>query len=227
MGAVRLGSVRVRGRRLPVPDPAMPARAAGEAGIRALAVAAALCCVLAGCGEGAPEASGIHVAYAAIVAEEDARGEAGLERIQAHLASTDPEVRGRAVRALGRLEDPGLVASLERMLDDPDPRVRVAAAAAMAQAVFGRDPGEVLPLLAARVEGEADPEVIGALATNLGRLAFADPGQRDAAAEALVALADRVEGLGEDPGLGRRLVRDRCRRLERGSPALARNLAAT
>ncbi len=216
MGTVRLGSVRVKGRRPLVADSAMPARAAGEAGLRTLVVAVALCSVLTGCGQDPPEVSGIQTAYADIVAEEDARGEAGLERVRAHLASADPEVRGWAVRALGRLEDPGRVPSLKRMLDDPDPGVRVAAAAAMAQAVYGRDPGEVLPLLAARVEGEADPEVIGALATNLGRLAFADPGQRDAAAEALVAFAGRVEGLGEDPGLAARLG------LARGMEAFAR-----
>ena len=135
------------------------------------------------------------------MAEEDARGEAGLDRIRAHLASPEPGVRGVAVRALGRLEDPARVEQLKGMLDDPEPVVRTAAAAAMSQAVFGRDPGEVLPALAARALIESDPGVSGSLATNLGRLAFVEAGQREAAGEALVALVRGVAGPDEDPGL--------------------------
>ena len=173
MGTVRLGSVL------------------------ALAVVAGLSCAWSGCvGDGPGQ-----TAYAEIVAEEDARGEAGIDRIRTHMASPDPDVRGLAVRALGRLEDPALVGQLRGMLDDPEPVVRTAAAAAMAQAVFGRDPGEVLSALAVRAGIESDPGVLGSLATNLGRLAFVGTGQREAAGEALAALARSVAGLAEDPGL--------------------------
>ena len=209
MGTVRLEPVRVRGWRSLVQD-------TGTAGIRALVVVGALSCASTACGGDGPWSSGAETAYAEIVAEEDARGEAGLDRIRVHLASTDPEVRSVAVRALGRLEDPARVGQLRGMLDDPEPVVRVAAAAAMAQAVFGRDPGEVLPALAARAASESDPGVLGSLATNLGRLAFAGAGQRADAGEALEALARRVEGLGEDPGLVAQLG------LARGLEAFAR-----
>ena len=204
MGTVRLGPVRVSTRR-----PA--ARRAGAAGIRAALAIAAVPCALAACGGDGPGR-----AYAEIVAEEDARGEAGLDRVRAHLASRDPAVRGWAVRALGRLEDPGRVEELKRMLDDSDPVVRTAAATAMAQAVYGRDPAVVLPELAARVRSESDPGALGGLAASLGRLSFADAGQRADAGEALEALARRVGGLAEDPGLVARTG------LARGLEALAR-----
>ena len=201
MGTVRLGSVRMRGR---------------ATAIHPKLLVVALACILPGCGESGPDHSGAEAAYAEIIAEEDARGEAGLVRVHAHLASADPEVRATAVRALGRLEDPGRVEQLKGMLDDADAVVRIAAAAAMAQAVFEREPGEVLPALAARAESESDPAVLGGLATNLGRLSFGDVGQREVAGEALAVLAHRVEELGEDPGLVAKLG------LARGIEAFAR-----
>jgi len=179
-------------------------------------VVAGLTCAWPACGGEGPGPSAAETAYAEIVAEEDARGEAGLDRIETHLASPDPGVRGLAVRALGRLEDPALLGQLTGMLDDPEPVVRTAAAAAMAQAVFGRDPGEVLSALAALAGIESDPGVLGSLATNLGRLAFAGAGQREAAGEALAALTRAVAGLVEDPGLVARLG------LARGLEAFAR-----
>lgn len=235
MGTVRLGPVRVSG-----PDivnaragrsgtGASPAATGGifrEARGSLLRVGgvAATCRFLttvsawsvAGCGDADPEPSEVDSAYAGIIAEEDARGEAGLDRVLAHLGGVDPEIRGAAVRALGRLEDPDRAGRLHGMLEDPDPGVRTAAAAALAQTAFGRDPGEVLPALAARVDGESDPGVLGSLGTNLGRLAFADSGQREMAGAAFAALVRRVENLGEDPRLAARLG------LARGLEAFAR-----
>ena len=234
MGAVRLGPVRVSG-----PDivnrgaggsgtgslPAetgevFPGRRGSLRGGRVVAIRRFLTAVSAwsvgGCVDAGPEPSGAESAYAEIVAEEDARGEAGLDRVQAHLGSVDPEIRGAAVRALGRLEDPDWSGRLLSMLDDPDPEVRIAVAAALAQSAFGRDPGEVLPALVTRVDSESDPAVLGSLATNLGRLAFADAGQREMAGAAFAALARRVENPGEDPRLAARLG------LARGLEAFAR-----
>ena len=234
MGAVRLGPVRVSG-----PDivnrgacgsgtgslPAetgevFPGRRGSLRGGRVVAIRRFLTAVSAwsvgGCVDAGPEPSGAESAYAEIVAEEDARGEAGLDRVQAHLGSVDPEIRRAAVRALGRLEDPDWSGRLLSMLDDPDPEVRIAVAAALAQSAFGRDPGEVLPALATRVDSESDPAVLGSLATNLGRLAFADAGQREMAGAAFAALARRVENPGEDPRLAARLG------LARGLEAFAR-----
>ena len=197
MGTVRMGSIRlsVCGRGL---------------------VAAALAPLLASCADAPPPPSGAQAAYAEIVAEEDARGEIGLERVRAHLSSSDPAVRAMAVRALGRLEDGGRVTELEGRLDDPDPRVRMAAAVALAQSVYGADPGSVLPLLAQRLEPETDAEVVGGLATNLGRLAFQSAEQRAAGGAALAAAALRIEGLAADARAVARLG------LARGIEAFAR-----
>ena len=188
--------------------------------MRALVVIAALSCAPAACGGDGAWSSRVETAYAEIVAEEDARGEAGLDRVRAHLANAHPEVRGLAVRSLGRLEDPELVEEMKAMLDDSDPGVRAAAAWAMAQAVYGQDPGEVLEELAARVENESDPGALGSLATNLGRLSLAGPGQQAVAVAALEAIARRIEGLANDPGLVARLG------LARGLEGLARRGAA-
>ena len=145
-----------------------------------------------------------HTAYAEIVAEEDARGESGLDRTRHHLASDDPAVRRLAVRALGRLEDPGQLTGLEAMTDDPDPAVRASVAMAMAQSVFrigsGADePGngagqieQVSQALTRRIEVESDPTVLGALATSLGRLAHPDADARAAVESGLVAAVRRA-----------------------------------
>ena len=198
MGTVWMGSVRVRGR------------------VHGGLVAGALAGLVASCaGDPLPPADA-QAAYADIVAEEDARGEAGLDRVHAHLESDDPGVRAMAVRALGRLEEAERIGRIEAMLDDPDPGVRIAAAAAVAQSVYGRNPGDALPALAARVGSEADPAVLGALATNLGRLAFESSAQREEAGEAIADIARRVAGPGDDGGLAARLG------LARGIEAFAR-----
>ena len=201
MGTVWLGSVRLKGCGMRL-----------HRGVLATALAA----FLTSCADAPPPPSSQQAAYAEIVAEEDARGESGLDRVHVHLESADSAVRAMAVRALGRLEDPGRIAQLGGMFDDLDAVVRAAAATAMAQAVFGRDPGDALPTLAAQVERESDPAVLGALATNLGRLAFGSSAQREEAGEAIEAVARRLEGLGDDAGLAARLG------LARGIEAFAR-----
>ncbi len=153
--------------------------------------ALSLACALAGCGESASDAD-FHAAYAEIVAEEDARGEIGLARVHAHLAGENAELRALAVRALGRLEDPDQLDRIDEMLEDPDPAVRAAAAAAMAQAVFGTDPGPVIGVLAARIDREADLQALGGLATSIGRLTLRTATERDQADAALVAAANRI-----------------------------------
>ena len=209
MGTVRLGSIRMKG------------LGRDWRGLAAGVIAG----MLAGCADDPPQAAGAPsavalAAYAEIVAEEDARGDAGLDRVHAHLESADPAVRRMAARALGRLEDPERATAIAALLDDPDPGVRIAAAGALAQSVYGRDPGDALPTLAARAEGEADPAVLGAVATHLGRLAFATEAQREAAATAIADVARRLEAAGGDAGLAGRLG------LARGLEAFARGGAA-
>ena len=188
--------------------PGGPARRTARAVAAVVATAAT-----AGCG---PSPTEFHVAYAEIVAEEDARGELGMTRVLEHLQNTDPQIRAVAVRALGRLEDPARVGEIEPLLGDPDPSVRAAAATALAQSVFGADPGSVIRLLAAAVAAESDPAVLGTLATSTGRLQLEGPGPRTEADAALTAVAMRLLALEGDPHLIARLG------LSRGIEAFAR-----
>ena len=145
--------------------------------------------------------SAFHAAYAEIVAEEDARGENGLDRIGHHLASDDPAVRRVAVRALGRLEDPGQLERIGGFLEDEDVSVRATAAAAVAQAVFGTPSEEAARMLAERIDLEPSPSVMASLATNLGRIARGTPGGRAETDAALVRAAARLPAPADDPGL--------------------------
>ena len=165
------------------------------------APASALTCValtLFACGDAT---GGLHTAHAEIVAEEDARGNSGLDRIGHHFASDDPAVRRLAVRALGRLEDPGQLERIGEFLDDDDVSVRATAAAAMAQAVFGAPSEAAARALAARIDVETDPAVLGSLATNLGRIAPGSPAARAETDAALVRVAARLPSPADDRGL--------------------------
>ena len=200
MGEVRVGPVRMR----PV--------LAGTA----LLAGAGVVCLVGACDAPGP-ATDHYEAYAEIVAEEDARGGMGLARIESHLAGDSPALRALAVRTLGRLEDAGRAERIAPLLDDTEGGVREAAAHALAQAVFGSDPGAVARILAERIRTEADPAVLGAIATSMGRLAFGTAAARAEADGALVAAAERLPSVEEDPGLASRVG------LARGIEAFARN----
>lgn len=226
MGSLRLGSGRVswwRGRARPGArrvgsggrvGPAarrvgggsrvgLAARPVGSGGRVGLAIVAAFAAsAIAGCGESPTD---FHLAYAEIVAEEDARGEIGLTRVLAHLQGDDARVRAVAVRALGRLEDASRAGRIAPLLADADPAVRAAAATALAQSVFGNDPGSVTQLLADAIPAESDPAVLAALATSVGRPQLRDPAQSARADAALTAVAMRILALEGDPNLIARL----------------------
>lgn len=203
-----------------------PVRIGGRGGPHAVGgLAAAL--LLASCADPASDAVGraapaaFHAAYAEIVAEEDARGREGLARVLVHLDDADPAVRAVAARALGRLEDPRRLASLEARIADPDPAVRAAAVHAAAQMVFGRDPAPALPMLLERTQAEADPAVLGALASALGRVETRTPEAEGATAAGLGLVAERLLGEADgdplrDPELAGRMG------LARGVEAFAR-----
>ncbi len=161
----------------------------------------ALNCValtLFACGDATDD---LHTAHAEIVAEEDARGNSGLDRIGHHLASDDPAVRRLAVRALGRLEDPGQLERIGEFLDDGDASVRATAAAAMAQAVFGEPSEAAARSLAARIDVETNASVLSSLATNLGRIAPGTPAARAETDAALVRAAARLPSAADERGL--------------------------
>ncbi len=154
--------------------------------------------ILFACGNAATT---VHTAHAEIVAEEDARGENGLDRIGHHLASDDPAVRRLAVRALGRLEDPEQLERIGEFLDDGDVSVRSTAAAALAQAVFGQPSDAAARALAARMDVETNASVLSSLATNLGRIAPGSPAARAETDAALVRATTRLPLPADDPGL--------------------------
>jgi cyclophilin family peptidyl-prolyl cis-trans isomerase/HEAT repeat protein len=128
-----------------------------------------------------------------VLVAEDARASDLLEATDLE----DARARLAAVRALGRLEDPALVAEIAGSLADTDDSVRAAAVEAMAQAVHGAAGIAVLDRLLQLVPSEPDPTVRASLARSIGRL-MVDAAGRRRAADALVALATSSEG-GDPP----------------------------
>ena len=186
------------------------------AAVRAASAIATAAAVLTATACDAGSTSHFHVVYAEIVAEEDARGEIGLDRVRTHLDSGDPRVRAAAVRALGRMEDPPLHGEIAPLLGDPDPAVSSAAATALAQSVFGQDPGEVARLLAEHIPHVTDAATLGAIAANLGRLTLPTPEHRAEGAVALTATVARALALEHDRDFAARLG------IARGIEAFAR-----
>jgi cyclophilin family peptidyl-prolyl cis-trans isomerase/HEAT repeat protein len=111
-------------------------------------------------------------AYLRIVDLEDRRPTSGpdLQLLVQATASEHALLRAAAVRALGRLEDPGLAGPIADALDDPARGVRLEAAYAMAQAHFTTSGDGAYATLGDRFEAEPDPAVRGELARSLGRL---------------------------------------------------------
>ncbi|HTL04162.1 MAG TPA: peptidylprolyl isomerase [Gemmatimonadales bacterium] len=151
------------------------------------------------------------------------------------LASSDTLLLRRAVRALGRLERPALAAALFPLLAHPLPGVRAETITALAQAAQGwRRDGDsatrgtgwtaLRAALERRVSEESDPAVRGTLALSLGRLPYATAEEIGAAREAVLRLAEGLEG---EPlcraarGLGL-LARLTARRLPLGAAMVAR-----
>jgi len=147
------------------------------AGRRGAASLLAVGLVVSGCSAGGPAESPTSLGtedlavLAEIMAEEDRRpafADAGAMR--GGLTSDNALIRRFAARGLGRLEEPAAIATLGPALADPDPAVRAAVAAAIAQSVFNDDTGAATDLLRGRLTNEPDAAVRGALAQALGRL---------------------------------------------------------
>ncbi len=126
---------------------------------------------------------------AQILSAEDRRAPTATELkvLTGALVDADRGVERLAVRALGRLERPELVASLAPMLQSQHPDVRLEAANALAQAVStvpaaagpdaqatrARSPvTQVRSLLLAQLGRETDPGVRGVICESLGRLPY-------------------------------------------------------
>ncbi len=110
----------------------------------------------------------------AILAAEDTRADtpAELAPIFQGLGADNRQVRRIAVRALGRMERPNLVAGILPLLSDDASVVRAEAANALGQTVFNRDAALVSGPLLAHLDTEDDPDVRGAILQTLGRLPY-------------------------------------------------------
>ena len=148
----------------------------------------------------------------AILQAEDRRAASprDLATLRAGAVSGDPQTRRIAIRALGRLERPVLIADIVSGLRAPWPEIRAEAANAIGQAAQGKGPfGTTLESLAAtlatRLSVEADADVREALCETIGRLPYTKPEQIEQAEAALVDEAGRnataVDRLGVANGL--------------------------
>lgn len=123
----------------------------------------------------------------AMLAAEDARAQtdAELATLRQGLTNRDVKLRQQAVRAMGRLERPELIAALTRSLGDDSVAVRMEAANAVGQLARGpKGVADAKSRLLARAKIEQDPQAWGAVAATLGRLDYttaADVDQVEAA----------------------------------------------
>lgn len=143
---------------------------------------------------------------------EDNRGNGpeGLKPLDEGLRSPDPAIRREAVRALGRIERPDLIARVSPLVDDRDPIVQQTAINALGQ--LARNPAavaEVQALLLAR-EGRVGSATWAVVATTLGRLPYESV---EAIRRAETALSKALP-TGQDPSRGADAMLGAARGLE-------------
>ena len=140
---------------------------------------------------------------------------ADLSLLKRSLRHPDTAVVLRSIRALGRLERPGVASSLIPLLGHASGPIRAQAAEAVAQAAQGfrgdSSPPhrgavwhEIVAALSARAALEQDPGVAGMIALSLGRLPYVTGEEIVSARETLLRLA---RFLGENRGEARNAVR--------------------
>jgi cyclophilin family peptidyl-prolyl cis-trans isomerase/HEAT repeat protein len=143
---------------------------------------------------------------------EDSRGNGseGLKPLDEGLRSPDPAIRREAVRALGRIERPELIARVSPLVDDRDPIVQQTAINALGQ--LARNPAavaEVQALLLAR-EGRVGSATWAVIATTLGRLPYENV---EAIRRAETTLSQALP-TGQDPSRGADAMLGAARGLE-------------
>jgi cyclophilin family peptidyl-prolyl cis-trans isomerase/HEAT repeat protein len=146
------------------------------------------------------------------------------------IRSRDPQTAILAIRAIGRLERPALVADLLPALRFALPEVRAEAANAIGQAAQGPagstrppgtpDIGSVLTSLIAHLEDEEQPNVRAALCETIGRLPYVTPDEVARAEAALVEAGDRGEGVPDRLGVAKGLEALVRRQHERRTPGV-------
>ncbi len=136
----------------------------------------------------------------AILAAEDARAPRAedVQMLVRAAGGRDEALAAVAVRALGRLERPSLVADLLAFLEVRSPLVRAEASNAIGQAVSSAE-GEPVErarsVLMSRLTTEADPRVRGVIGETLGRLPYTTP-EAVGSVEAALVHASRQSGTG-------------------------------
>lgn len=118
-----------------------------------------------------------------------------------------------AVRALGRLERPALVADIVPALRHPLPEVRSEAANALGQAALGWKRGDKPPTAAAfdavvapltsRLKVEEDSDVRAAICETIGRLPYTSASQVETAERTLVETAARAQSVSDRLGVAK------------------------
>jgi cyclophilin family peptidyl-prolyl cis-trans isomerase/HEAT repeat protein len=102
-----------------------------------------------------------------------AQTDADVSTLRQNLTHADPKIRQQAVRDIGRLERPDLIAALTRPLADANVNVRVEAANAIAQLAKGdKGVADAKARLLQRAKVEQNPRAWGAVAAALGRLPY-------------------------------------------------------
>ena len=131
---------------------------------------------------------------AAIAAEDDARGRAGLATTTRALRDPDPRIRVAAVRALGRLQSTIHMNAIIGLLADRNPAVRLEAATALGQSLqqFRAATTDNSAAISRAVDAltaraAADPALRGVAARTLGRLPYADSAAARRAERAILA----------------------------------------
>ena len=165
-----------------------------------------------------PASPNVAVTRLAIVAAEDRRAPTpgDLALIRAGVRSADAQTVRVAVRALGRLERPELIADIVPSLKHPLPEIRAEAANAIGQAAQGwtHQPASTAPrtslgtavaALTARLSVEADPNVRAVIGEAVGRLPYATADQVEKAEQMLLGLLARGETAADRLGVARGL----------------------
>lgn len=143
----------------------------------------------------------------AVLQAEDRRAPTAtdLATLRSGARSADAQVARAAVRALGRLERPALIADILPLLRSPIAEVRAEAANAIGQAAqpWKTDPPKTaaatldstLAALASRLKVDGDVDVRAALAETVGRLPYMTAAQAEKAENVLVDYAAQAESL--------------------------------
>ena len=192
-------------------------------------------CVLCGSWFFVARAQGARTTRVAVLQAEDHRAPTPRELaiIRSAVHSGDDQTARVAVRALGRLERPILIADIVPALRHAVPEIRVEAANAIGQAAQGWKGDKpsaasaveaVVAPLAARLKVEAEPDVRAAICETIGRLPYATAAQAEAAERTLVETAGRAESITDRLGVAKGLeafVRTQRKLRAPGDDALA------